>query len=89
MIHIHDLFGLLGVFLGVYCYARVQWHRDYAKELSYSVLNLISSAFLIFSLLHAWNLSSFVSNSTWFVLSIYGIYRCVKYMVRHPKETPE
>ena len=82
MIKLHEIFGLSGVALGIYCYARVQWQRDYAKRLQYSVLNLVSSILLVFSLYHDWNLASFVSNILWGSISIYGIYRCAKYIRR-------
>lgn len=87
MIDIYDITGLLGVVLSVYCYARIQWRRDYVKELSYSVLNFLAAIFVIVSLSHHWNLSSFVINITWSVISLYGVYRCVKYMRR--RATPD
>jgi hypothetical protein len=32
------------------------------------------------SIVKNWNLSSFVSNTTWGLISLYGVYRCLKYM---------
>ena len=63
----------------------MQWHRDYAKTLSFSLLNLIGSLLLAFSLLYNWNLASFVSNAIWGTISAYGVYRCLKYIVREKK----
>jgi hypothetical protein len=80
MIDSYDLIGLVGVSCSVYCYGRVQWQRDYAKRLSFSALNLLASALLLISLLNKWNLSSFVINAIWGVISLYGVYRCLKYM---------
>jgi hypothetical protein len=80
MIDTYDLIGLVGVSCSVYCYARVQWQRDYAKRLSFSLVNLAASVLLAISLLNKWNLSSFVVNTIWGVISLYGVYRCLKYM---------
>ena len=79
MLSIFDLVGLTGIALSIGCYARVQWQRDYAKNLSYSILNFMSAALLGVSILHNWNLSSFIGNAFWMLISIYGIYRCLKY----------
>jgi len=76
-----DCVGLLGVLLSLFCYARVQWHRDYAKKMSYSLLNFLSAILLGISLLKNWNLSSFTCNASWGLISAYGVYRCLKYMV--------
>jgi hypothetical protein len=80
MVDLYDLIGLIGVAFAIFCYARVQWQRDYAKRLSYSLLNLVASLFIIVSLLHKWNVAAFVSNTIWALISLYGIYRCLKYM---------
>jgi hypothetical protein len=82
MISLSDAAGLFGISLSIYCYARVQWQRDFAKRFSYSVLNLLSAIFLGISLAHNWNLASFVSNIIWGGISAYGIYRCSKYVWR-------
>ena len=70
MLDIYDIVGLVGISCSIYCYARVQWQRDFAKRLSYSVLNLVASLLLMFSLSHHWNLSSFVINVVWGVISL-------------------
>jgi hypothetical protein len=81
-----DLVGLAGVTLSTYCYVRVQWQRDYAKKMSYSLLNLVGAILMIASLLHNWNLPGFVSCSIWSFMSAYGVYRCTKYIRRSKKE---
>lgn len=82
MIDLFDCLGLLGVALSIYAYGCVQWHRDYAKTLAYSVLNFFGSSFIAISLLNKWNLASFIGNITWVLISIYGILRCLKYRRR-------
>ena len=78
----YDFIGLAGVALMIYCYARVQWQRDFAKRLSYSVLNLCGALLVAVTFFAHWNLSSFIINTAWGVISIYGIYRCMKYIAR-------
>ena len=82
MIELSDAIGLCGVTISIYCYGRVQWQRDYAKRISYSLLNLLASALLIVSLAHHWNLAAFASNLIWGLFSAYGVYRCMKYIWR-------
>jgi hypothetical protein len=60
MLNTFDLVGLVGIALSIGCYARVQWQSDYAKKMSYSILNFLSAALLGVSILHNWNLSSFI-----------------------------
>ncbi len=85
MIEFYDLLGLIGVSLSLYCYARLQWHRNYAREVSYSLLNFIGSMLMFVSLMNHWNIAAFVSNAVWCGISLYGIYRCLKYMRRNKR----
>ncbi len=82
MIDIYEIVGLLGVGLSIYGYARVQWQRDFAKRLSYSMINLVGALLYSVSLFKYWNLPSFVSNMIWGLISLYGAYRCYKYIRR-------
>jgi hypothetical protein len=81
-ITLYDLCGFMGVALSIYCYARVQWQRDYAKQMGYSALNLLGCGFYLISLSHNWNLPAVTSNCIWALLSLYGMYRCAKYIRR-------
>ena len=85
MVSPYDLVGLAGVSLSMGCYARVQWQRDYAKKLSYSLLNLMSAALLAVSLDSQWNLAAFIGNLVWGSISAYGVYRCMRYIARQHK----
>lgn len=70
-----DLVGLLGVLLILIAYAMLHLSIWRAETLSYSVLNVIGSILIIFSLFYAWNLSAFVMELTWLLLSLYGLLR--------------
>jgi uncharacterized membrane protein YadS len=83
-----EIAGLLGVALAVFAYGRVQVRREYAKEMSYSVINLAGMSLLLYSLVYNWNLASFVGNAIWAGISVYGIWRCWSYKrgVKRPKD---
>jgi len=78
----YDLIGIIGVSISLFCYARVQWRRDYAKEISYSFLNFLSSLLYMLAIFHHWNVAAFISNTVWMLISMYGVYRCLKYYLR-------
>jgi len=80
MIDAYDILGLLGVVFNLYAYARVQLKREYVKTMNYSLVNLLGALFLCISLLNKWNPASFTGNLIWCFISLYGIYRCSKYL---------
>jgi hypothetical protein len=79
MTDLPDTVGIFGALISIYYYARVQWEREYAKRMEYSVGNLVGTVMLLFSLIYHWNVAAFLSNMAWGVVSIYGVYRCAKY----------
>jgi hypothetical protein len=86
MLQSYEWIGVAGVVAGIYPYARVQWRRDYAKSWSFSLFNFLNGLLLEISLLHDWNLASFVGNAVWIAISLYGLYRCLRYRRRMTKE---
>ena len=74
-----DAVGILGVAISVYYYARIQWERDYAKRIGYSLGNFFGSLMIMYSLVYSWNIASVISNTAWGLISLYGVYRCLKY----------
>jgi hypothetical protein len=86
MIDIDDIIGLTGVALSLGCYGVLQWRRDFAKSLSYSALNLLASILFEWAILQHWNLAAFINNTCWGIFSLYGIYRCLKYIRRERKQ---
>lgn len=86
MITAYDFAGLVGVGLSLYAYARVQWQRDYAKNIGYSIHNLVGAVCMLITLSENWNLSSFTVNVIWACISLYGVYRCLKYRWQSRRE---
>ena len=79
---IPDLIGLMGVILVVYAYFLIQFEKVTVKDIKYSMLNVIGSILIIVSLFFNFNLSSFIIELFWVLISIFGIYR-------HIKKTPK
>ena len=75
----YDLLGFIGVFAAIGNYALMQWRRDYNKTLQFSLINAVASLMMCFSLIQHYNAAAFLLNAFWFFISVYGIYRCLKY----------
>lgn len=73
-----DLIGIVGVFIIMIVYMLLQLEKMDAKSLSFSLLNAIGALFIIISLLFDWNLASFLMESTWMLISLYGTLKYFK-----------
>ena len=71
----HDAVGNLGVFLILLCYLLIQIERMHVQSLPYSLLNGVGALLIIVSLLHNFNLSSFIIELAWLAISVYAIGR--------------
>jgi hypothetical protein len=71
-----DIVGLLGVGLTLLAYLALQARRMKGDGLIYPLLNLIGAGAILASLIYDehTNLSAFVIESAWCLISIYGIY---------------
>lgn len=73
-----DPIGIFGVILVLIAYYLLTVGKMNALDLSYQLLNLFGSAFILFSLIYTWNLSAVMIESAWIVVSFIGIYRSIK-----------
>jgi hypothetical protein len=71
----HDLVGNAGVIAILATYALVQLDRLEVRDFSYSALNALGAALILVSLAFDFNLSSFVIEIVWLVISVYAIVR--------------
>jgi hypothetical protein len=71
----HDLIGNAGVVAILATYALVQLDRMAVRDLSYSLLNALGAVFILVSLMFDFNLSSFVIEVVWLMISVYAIVR--------------
>ena len=72
-----DIVGNAGVLCFLLAYFLLQNGRILHNNASYLLLNLAGSLLLIFSLLINWNLSAFMLEIAWALISIYGLYKFV------------
>lgn len=70
-----DFLGNIGVVLIIVAYLLLQLNRIVSNSLSYSLLNALGAALIIISLIFNFNLSAFIMETVWVVISLFGLYR--------------
>ncbi|NNJ64698.1 MAG: hypothetical protein HKP16_03975 [Xanthomonadales bacterium] len=70
-----DLVGNIGVVLIVGSYFLVQIDRMSSRGLSYTLLNMVGAACIIYSLYYDFNLSAFIVEAFWLLISLVGLGR--------------
>jgi hypothetical protein len=73
----HDLVGNIGVFCILVTYLMLQLEKILVTSFLYSGLNALGAGMVVFSLLYDFNLSAFVIESAWLLISLLGIARRV------------
>ena len=71
----HDALGTFGVCLVLFAYFQLQTGRLSSEALSYSVLNLTGSLFLLISLMYTFNFASVLIEIVWILISLIGLAR--------------
>ncbi|HEV8589947.1 MAG TPA: hypothetical protein VGQ72_13820 [Pyrinomonadaceae bacterium] len=71
----YDFAGNIGVALMVLAYLLIQAEKVRSRNLSYSLMNGIGALLVVVSLLYRFNLSAFLVESFWFVISVYGLLK--------------
>lgn len=72
---VHNVIGNIGVVLIVGTYLLVQLGRMSAVQLPYISLNGLGALLILYSLWFDFNLSAFLIEITWFLISLIGIGR--------------
>ena len=72
--HIPDLIGLGGVLIVLIAYVLLSIHKMSARSYRYFGLNALGSFMIIYSLFYQWNLSAFMMEFCWFLVSLYGVF---------------
>lgn len=70
---IYDFFGNVGAGLIILMYLLQAMRKIRATQLSYSLWNAIGAALIAFSLCFNFNLSAFIIEFFWLLISLYGI----------------
>ena len=70
-----DLAGNIGVGLMVIGYLLLQAEKIRSSDLSYSLMNGVGALLVLISLLYRFNLSAFLVEAFWLLISIYGLIK--------------
>jgi len=73
-----DIFGIAGVILLVITYLLLQVNKLQSAGLRYSLLNAIGASLIILSLLANFNLSAFLMEAFWVLISLIGVVRYIR-----------
>ena len=74
-LHLFDLPGFIGVLLIVVAYLLLQLDKLPSSSPTYSLLNAGGALLIIVSLIFAFNLSAFIVEAFWFLISLLGLWR--------------
>jgi multidrug transporter EmrE-like cation transporter len=73
--HWSDAVGVLGTALILLAFFLLQMERMRSQDLRYSILNGLGAALILFSLAFSFNLSAFIIEVFWVLISLIGILR--------------
>jgi len=68
-----DLVGNIGVLLMVIAYLLLQLKKLSSSALSYLLLNAVGAMLVMISLMFRFNLSAFLMEAFWLLISLYGL----------------
>ena len=66
--------GIIGDILVIVAFFLLQTRRIDSSHLSYSLLNILGSLAVLYSLMYEWNLPAFVIECAWVIISGWGLY---------------
>ena len=73
--HWPDLAGFVGVVLIIIAYLLLQLEKLPSTSPRYSLLNAAGALLIIISLIFTFNLSAFIVEAFWFLISLLGLWR--------------
>lgn len=71
----HDLLGIIGVVLILATYMLLQLEKLSATSFLYSATNGLGASLILVSLIYEFNLSAFIIEAFWLLISVYGMVR--------------
>ena len=74
-LHFFDLIGFIGVLLIIVVYLLLQLDKLSSSSPKYSLLNAAGALLIIISLFFAFNLSAFIVEAFWFLISLVGLWK--------------
>ena len=79
-----DLVGIAGVVILVIAYLLLQLNELNGSGFAYSFLNFLGASLIIVSLLVDFNLSAFLMEAFWALISLIGIFRHLRTTMLRP-----
>lgn len=73
-----NIIGLIGVVLCLSAYVGLQLRKMNPNAISFSLLNLLASASIIYSIFYHWNVAAFAMESAWMLISFYGLMHAIR-----------
>ena len=73
-----DFIGSIGVAILMVTFLLLQLGRLESNRLSYSVLNALGASLITVSLIFDFNLSAFIIEVFWILISLIGVYRILR-----------
>ena len=73
----YDLVGNIGVFLILITYLLLQLNKIDNQTIKYSLLNAVGASAILFSLYFRFNLSAFIVELFWLIISLMGAVKCL------------
>src|ERR1051326_2217112 len=86
--HLFDLAGFIGVVLIIVAYLLLQLEKLPSPSPRYSLRNAAGALLIIISLIFAFNLSAFIVEAFWFLISLMGLWRSLVAR-KHSKPDPQ
>jgi hypothetical protein len=78
MLLFSQIVGIIGVIMIMIAYFLLEKGDLDAHQLMFPLVNFIGALLIVFSLLFAWNLPSFLMESSWALISFYGLTKIRK-----------
>jgi hypothetical protein len=83
-----DLVGFIGVVLIIVAYLLLQLDKLPSSSPRYSLLNAAGALLIIVSLVFKFNLSAFIVEAFWFLISLLGLWRSLA-ATKHSKASDQ
>lgn len=77
-----DIVGVIGVTIITGSYAWLQINREFAHTIRYPLFNMAGALMIIYSLMYDWNLSAFMVEAVWVIVSMFGLYNSLRQRAR-------
>ena len=75
---IAEIASITGSVLYMSSYGALQRNKEFAKTLSYTLMNLVAPVLVLYSCVFYWNSGTVIAQFFWFFISAYGLKDYIK-----------